>query len=250
MSGIYPLQGTVKHYDWGGYSFIPSLLQVSNAEHKPFAEYWLGTHPLGMGLVQTGDGVVIPLAEMVGQLPFLFKAQDVKEMLSVQVHPAKAAAEIEFARENEEGIPLDAPHRNYKDANHKPEMLVAQSDFWLLHGFKPTEELVYTLLNVVELRELLPIFNASGYEGLYKHIMEMPQEEVNRMLQPLVDNLATIYQDKAPDLSDEDYWAAKAAATFIKGGNIDRGIFSIYLLNIVHLKKGEGLFQSAGLPHA
>jgi len=250
MSGIYPLQGTVKHYDWGGYSFIPSLLQVSNAEHNPFAEYWLGTHPLGMGLVQTGDGVVIPLSEMVGQLPFLFKAQDVKEMLSVQVHPAKAAAEIEFARENEEGIPLDAPHRNYKDANHKPEMLVAQSDFWLLHGFKPTEELVYTLLNVVELRELLPVFNTSGYEGLYRHIMEMPQEEVNRMLQPLVDNLATIYRDEAPDLSDEDYWAAKAAAAFIKEGNIDRGIFSIYLLNIVHLKKGEGLFQGAGLPHA
>lgn len=250
MPGIYPLQGTVKHYDWGGYSFIPSLLQVSNTEHIPFAEYWLGTHPLGMGQVQTGDDTLIPLAAITGQLPFLFKAQDVKEMLSVQVHPTKAAAETEFARENAEGIPLDAPHRNYKDANHKPEMLVAQSDFWLLHGFKPTEELVYTLLNVVELRELLPVFNASGYEGLYRHIMEMPQEEVNRMLQPLVDNLFTIYQDEAPDLSDEDYWAAKAAAAFIKKGNIDRGIFSIYLLNIVHLKKGEGLFQGAGLPHA
>lgn len=250
MPGIYPLQGTVKHYDWGGYSFIPSLLQVSNTEHIPFAEYWLGTHPLGMGQVQTGDDTLIPLAAITGQLPFLFKAQDVKEMLSVQVHPTKAAAETEFARENAEGIPLDAPHRNYKDANHKPEMLVAQSDFWLLHGFKPTEELVYTLLNVVELRELLPVFNASGYEGLYRHVMEMPQEEVNRILQPLVDNLVTIYQDEAPDLSDEDYWAAKAAAAFIKKGNIDRGIFSIYLLNIVHLKKGEGLFQGAGLPHA
>ncbi len=250
MPGIYPLQGTVKHYDWGGYSFIPSLLQVSNTEHIPFAEYWLGTHPLGMGQVQTGDDTLIHLAAITGQLPFLFKAQDVKEMLSVQVHPTKAAAETEFARENAEGIPLDAPHRNYKDANHKPEMLVAQSDFWLLHGFKPTEELVYTLLNVVELRELLPIFNASGYEGLYRHVMEMPQEEVNRILQPLVDNLVTIYRDEAPDLSDEDYWAAKAAAAFIKEGNIDRGIFSIYLLNIVHLKKGEGLFQGAGLPHA
>ena len=66
--------------------------------------------------------------------PYLFKVLDVKEMLSIQVHPSKAAAEKEFARENAEGIPLDSPHRNYKDDNHKPEMMVALSDFWLLHG--------------------------------------------------------------------------------------------------------------------
>ena len=35
-----------------------------------------------------------------------------------------------------------------------------------------------------------------------------------------------------------------------KDGNIDRGIFSIYLFNLVHLKKGEGIFQDAGVPHA
>lgn len=250
MPGIYLLKGTVKHYDWGGFSFIPSLLKTANKEHKPYAEYWLGTHPLGMGLVQTGDDQETPLTKLAGPLSFLFKAQDVNKMLSIQVHPSKAAAEVEFARENAEGIPLDAPHRNYKDDNHKPEMLVAQSDFWLLHGFKPAEELAYTLLNVVELRELLPVFNASGYEGLYKHIMEMPQEEVNRILQPLIDNLSVVYKDESPDRTDEDYWAAKAAASFTQDNNIDRGIFSIYLLNIVHLKKGEGLFQAAGLPHA
>ncbi|MEQ1677226.1 MAG: mannose-6-phosphate isomerase, class I [Chitinophagaceae bacterium] len=250
MPGIYSLSGTVKQYDWGGYSFIPALLQVPNEDHKPFAEYWLGTHPLGMSMVHTNDGESVPLNTMSSNLSFLFKAQDVKEMLSIQVHPSKKAAEAEFARENAAGIPLDAPNRNYKDENHKPEMLVAQSDFWLLHGFKPAKELVYTLLNVVELRELLAVFNTSGYEGLYQHVMEMPQEEVNRILQPLIDNLATVYKDEKPDKSDEDYWAAKAAATFTKDNNIDRGIFSIYLFNIVHLKKREGLFQSAGLPHA
>ena len=55
---------------------------------------------------------------------------------------------------------------------------------------------MYTLLNVVELRELLPVFNQSGYAGLYKHVMEMPQDEVNRILQPLIDNIATIYNDR------------------------------------------------------
>lgn len=250
MPGIYSLKGTVKHYDWGGFDFIPHLLNEENASHIPFAEYWLGTHPLGMGMVQSGDEEPQPLSQVVPSLSFLLKAQDVRKMLSIQVHPSKESAEIEFDRENAAGIPLNAPHRNYKDDNHKPEMLVAQSDFWLLHGFKPPEELIYTLLNVVELRPLLEKYNSGGYEGLYRYVMEMPQEEVNRLLDPLVQNLGVIYEIEQPDKTDEDYWAAKAAAEFTRDRNIDRGIFSIYLLNIVHLKKGEGLFQSAGLPHA
>lgn len=250
MTGIYPLKGVVKHYDWGGTTFIPFLLQEDNSENKPYAEYWMGTHPLGISIVETATDKTELLTALCGNLPYLFKAQEVKEMLSIQAHPSKQAAEIEFARENTEGIPLDAPYRNYKDDNHKPEMLVALDDFWLLHGFKPPEELVYTLLNVVELRELLPVFNQSGYAGLYKYVMEMPQSEVNRILKPLVDNLVTIYKDKEPDKSDEDFWAARAATTFTKDNNIDRGIFSIYLFNLLHLKKGEGIFQAAGVPHA
>jgi len=166
------------------------------------------------------------------------------------VHPSKEAAAIEFARENTEAIPLDSPKRNYKDDNHKPELMVALSDFWLLHGFKPPEELGNTLLNVVELRELLPVFNKTGYAGLYKFVMEMPQEEVNRILQPLIDNISAIYKDKKPDKTDEDFWAARAAQIFSNDGNIDRGIFSIYFFNLVHLKKGDGIYQPAGVPHA
>lgn len=250
MTGIYPLKGTVKHYDWGGTSFLPSLLQIDNKENKPFAEYWMGTHPLGVSLIDTGNGIEKRLDELAGHLPYLFKAQQVKEMLSIQAHPSKKNAVKEFARENAEGIPLDAPYRNYKDDNHKPEMLVALGDFWLLHGFKPEKELVYTLLNVVELRELLPVYNQSGYSGLYKYIMEMPQEEVNRILQPLIDHIMPGYLNGGIDKDDEDFWAARAAHTFSRNGNIDRGIFSIYLFNLVHLKRGEAIFQDAGLPHA
>jgi len=250
MPGIYSLKGTVKHYDWGGVSFIPSLLKIDNREKKPFAEYWMGTHPFGDSLVNTGGNELTPLSHIANAFPFLLKILDVKDMLSIQVHPSKAGAEEGFAKENTKGVPLDAPNRNYKDDNHKPELMVALSDFWLLHGFKPTEELIYTLLNVVELRELLPIFNHSGYSGLYKHVMMISQEEVNRILQPLLDNLAVANKESEPDRFDEDYWVAKAAASFNKNGNIDRGIFSIYLFNLVHLKKGEGIFQPAGVPHA
>ncbi|HEX7846351.1 MAG TPA: mannose-6-phosphate isomerase, class I [Chitinophagaceae bacterium] len=249
MKGIARLKGVVKHYDWGGAELIPSLLQIDNKEGKPFAEYWMGTHSLGQATIELNNNEAKELSS-IDQLPFLLKLLDVKDMLSIQVHPSKTAAEKDFARENEAGIPLDSANRNYKDANHKPELMVALSDFWLLHGFKPSEELIYTLLNVVELRELLPVFNQSGYSGLYKHVMEMPQAEVNRLLQPLIDNISSVYDSDGPDKSDEDFWAARAAKTFNKDGNIDRGIFSIYLFNLVHLKKGEGIFQDAGVPHA
>ena len=178
-NGIYHLKGTVKHYDWGGFSFIPSLLNISNTGERPFAEYWLGVHPLGISLVDLASGEK-KLTELVNVLPYLLKILDVKEMLSIQVHPTREMAIKEFARENEEAVPFDSPFRNYKDPNHKPELMVALSDFWLLHGFKSKKELLYTLLNLVELRELLPIFNQGGYEALYKHVMEMPQEAVSQ----------------------------------------------------------------------
>jgi len=250
MRGIYRLNGIVRHYDWGGTDFIPSLLHTGNEEKKPFAEYWMGTHPQGMSTIRRTDGRVQNLDSLAGPLPYLLKVLDVKDMLSIQVHPSKEAAEREFTRENAEGIPLDAPHRNYRDDNHKPELMVALGDFWLLHGFKPPEELADTLLNVVELRELLQLYNQSGYAGLYRHVMEMPQEEVNSVLEPLLVHIGKIYKDKEPGKYTEDYWAARAARRFRTGNDIDRGIFSIYLFNLVHLKKGEGIFQPAGVPHA
>jgi mannose-6-phosphate isomerase len=260
------LKGTIKHYAWGGYSFIPDLLQVPNSAREPFAEYWLGVHPRSDCKIEMANGGekllsdrisddhIASLGEYVnkrfGSMPYLLKALDVKDMLSIQVHPSKSGAEKEFARENAAGIPLDSPKRNYKDDNHKPELMVAMGDFWLLHGFKPEQELVYTLLNVTELRELLPVYNRSGYAGLYKYVMEMPQEKVNNILQPLIDNIVPIYKKGNDDKADEDFWAARAAVTFNRQPDIDRGIFSVYLFNLVHLKKGEAIFQDAGVPHA
>ncbi len=250
MTGVFRLNGTVKYYDWGGFSYIPQLLKINNDANRPFAEYWMGIHPLGISKIELPDGSTKELTDYAKELPYLLKVLDVKDMLSIQVHPSRKSAIEEFARENKEGIATDSPKRNYKDDNHKPEMLVALSDFWLLHGFKPEKELVYILLNVVELRVLLPIYNQTGYAGLYRHIMEMPQEEVNKILQPLLDNIIPIYKSGKHDKTDEDFWAARAALTFSKGKDIDRGIFSIYLFNIVHLEKGQSLFQGAGLPHA
>jgi mannose-6-phosphate isomerase len=223
---------------------------VDNTNQQPFAEYWMGIHPVGISKVQLPGGDTKLLTEYAGDLPYLLKVLDVKDMLSIQVHPSKSSAEEEFARENKEGIPLDSPKRNYKDANHKPEMLVALSDFYLLHGFKTEQLLVAILEAVPELNFLLPVFGKDNYAGLYKTVMNMPQEKVNQTLQPLLDRIVPLYMDNKLGKDSEDFWAARAAITFSKDNNIDRGIFSIYFFNVLHLKKGESLFQGAGLPHA
>jgi mannose-6-phosphate isomerase len=210
----------------------------------------MGVHPLGISKVHLPDGDTKLLTDYASDLPYLLKVLDVKDMLSIQVHPSKLSAEEEFAKENKEGIPLDSPQRNYKDDNHKPEMLVALSDFYLLHGFK-TEKLLTAMLEAVpELNSLLPVFGENNYTDLYKTVMNMPQEQVNQTLQPLLDRIVPLYADNKLGKDSEDFWAARAAITFSKKNNIDRGIFYIYFFNLVRLRKGETLLQGAGLPHA
>jgi mannose-6-phosphate isomerase len=266
MDTIGQLTGTVKHYDWGGTSFIPSLLNITNEENKPFAEYWLGVHPQANCEVVMSDGshrllrdfftTVSPsalgdyVARRFGTMPYLLKALDVKDMLSIQVHPSKADAVKDFADENSKKVSLDSPQRNYKDDNHKPELMVAMGDFWLLHGFKPEKEIKEVLTNVPELKILLPLFEQSGYKGLYKKVMELPQQEVNAQLQPLLDRIIPLYQEGKLKRSQADYWAAKGSLTFSQPGKTDRGIFSVYLFNLVELHRGEAIFQDAGVPHA
>lgn len=250
MNAMFPLRGVVKQYDWGGSRFIADLLADPNSDQKPYAEYWMGTHPQGMSHVETANEQWTPVNSVAGELSFLYKVLDVSSMLSIQVHPSKEAARFDFARENQMGIALDAPHRNYKDANHKPELMVALSPFWLLHGFKEPALLKQTLTRVEALQFLLPVFEQGGYEALYRRVMEMPQQEVDRRLQGHIDTLLPLYRAQQLAKDDPDFWAARAALAFSQNGSVDRGIFSIYLYNLVRLGTGEAIFQDAGIPHA
>ncbi|MCK7555090.1 mannose-6-phosphate isomerase, class I [Chitinophaga sedimenti] len=179
---LFLLKGKVQHYAWGGYDYIPQLLNIT-PNGQPSAEYWMGAHVSAPSVIATANGdttldqLVAANPQQVlgaatqsrfGELPYLFKILDVKDMLSIQVHPTKSEAEKGFARENEAGIPLNAPNRNYKDANHKPEIMVALGEFWLLHGFLPEDKLTAVLANVPAFNFLTPIFEKEGYFGLYK----------------------------------------------------------------------------------
>jgi mannose-6-phosphate isomerase len=170
-------------------------------------------------------------------------------MLSIQVHPSIEAAKIGYNKENQKGIPLTASSRNYKDENHKPEIMVALTDFWLLHGFLEREKLIKNIKETPELSFLLNIFLEDGYLGLYKKVMEYSQKEVNTVLQPLVDKILPKYLKNELQKSSPAFWAAKSLANK-DSKNIDKGIFSIYFFNILNLSRGEAIFQDAGVPHA
>jgi len=258
---IFKLKGEVQHYDWGGYNFIPSLLNRKNNEHKPYAEYWMGAHSSASSEIEVAGHYEnlnqlikkeprLYLGEITfqkfGELPFLFKLLDVKEMLSIQVHPTKGAAAKGFELEESAGIAISNPKRNYKDKNHKPEVMVALSDFWLLHGFKVAEELKKVLRLIPEFSLFLQLFNEQGYYGLYKEVMEMPQDKVDAVLEPLVkESISQI----SPSREEPAYWVKRWYQNK-EVKEIDRGVFSIYFLNIVKLLPGEGIFQAANIPHA
>ncbi len=261
----FRLAGKVQHYAWGGYDFIPALLGIEPEAGVPYAEYWMGAHEKAPSEIIDPDGTRAALNDLIaaqpektlgatiarqyGRLPFLFKVLDVREMLSIQVHPSKTEAEEGFARENALGIPLDAPERNYKDDNHKPELQVALSDFWLLHGFRPQEQLQAILNQIPEFASLRPIFASDGYAGLYECVMTLPVQRINELLEPLAKRILPQYEAGMLEKSSPDYWAATAIQKK-QAGNYDRGIFSIYFFNLVHLRPGQAIFQDAGVPHA
>lgn len=261
---VFKLKGVIQHYSWGGYDFIPKLLGIDNSAKKPYAEYWMGAHGNHTSFIENENSIALSefvsksaenvlgkdVAKKFSSLPYLLKVLDVRQMLSIQVHPSKEAAAISFEEENKKGIPVKAPHRNYKDRNHKPELMVALSDFYLLHGFKKEEDLLKVLDEKQDLKFLKDIFIQKGYKGLYEEVMLMSQEKVNEVLQPLLQKIIPLYQSNSLNKDKEDFWAARAALDFCKDDNYDRGIFSIYLFNVLHLKKGEGIFQASGMPHA
>jgi mannose-6-phosphate isomerase len=261
---VFKLRGKVQHYAWGGAVYLPKLMLLDNPDGRPFAEYWLGAHDKGPAEVEADRPM--PLNDYIkahpeatlgsytagrfGRLPYLLKILDVKDMLSIQVHPNKRNAELEYAAENKKGVAQDAPERNYRDDNHKPELMLALSEFWLLHGFKPEDDLGQVLRATPELGFLTRIFKQHGYQGMYRKVMEMPQQEVNSILQPLLDRILPAYKEEGLRKHQEDFWAARAALTYDEQGKIDRGIFSIYFFNLLNLHPGEAIFQDAGLPHA
>lgn len=261
------LNPEVQHYPWGDTQFIPSLLGVDNRQDRPYAELWMGAHSDLPSKAKVG-GMAVPLDELIeqsadetlgpavarefGELPYLLKVLSAAAPLSIQAHPTKQKAREGFARENAAGIPHSARNRNYKDENHKPELITALTDFYGLRGFRPLNEIAETLQDVPEFRMLTTEFqpNPTSLRAMYETFMGLPHEQVDTVLDPLIQRLVTANKSKPFTRADREYWVLRADREFSQGGHRDRGIFAIYLLNLIHLRPGEAMYLPAGVLHA
>jgi len=160
------VRGVVQHYAWGDVDAIPDLLGVE-PDGRPWAEWWLGTHPGGPATLDDGT----PLLALSGPLPFLTKVLAAAEPLSLQTHPDTDTAAAGFRREEAAGLALTDPARIYRDPNAKPEVLCALTPFDALCGFRPVDDTA-ALLHALGADELAVRLQSDGLAavvgGLYR----------------------------------------------------------------------------------
>jgi mannose-6-phosphate isomerase len=148
------ITNTPRDYAWGSKTAIGELLGHPTSG-GPEAELWLGAHRAAPSTVtnaspqHAGEHLDALIdrdpAAIVGpggtRLPFLLKVLAAETPLSLQVHPDRAQAQAGFRREQEAGVAIDDPTRNYVDDNHKPELILALSPtFEALAGFRHVSE--------------------------------------------------------------------------------------------------------------
>jgi mannose-6-phosphate isomerase class I len=264
------LECGVQHYDWGQRgpgAFIPRLLGIAPEEGRAYAELWIGAHPMKPARARTAGGLV-PLPDLIDaspdailgpasvarfgkRLPFLLKVLAAERMLSIQAHPNARQAAEGFAREEADGVPRDAERRSYKDASHKPELIVALTPFVALSGFRPLPE---ARAAFAAHAELAPVLKAAGakatIESLYLAAVSFPPADLDALLAPLITRLDAADRARPFGPARHEHWLLRADRQFSRGRRRDRGLLSMLTMNLVHLAPGQGLFLGAGELHS
>ncbi|MEU8865789.1 mannose-6-phosphate isomerase, class I [Streptomyces umbrinus] len=249
------LDNTIRPYAWGSTTAIPHLLGVEPTG-EPQAEMWMGAHPGAPSRTLRG-----PLTEVIDEapekelgpaavakfgprLPFLLKLLAAGAPLSLQVHPDLAQAREGYEDEERRGVPIDAPHRNYKDANHKPELICALTEFDGLCGFRAPAEAADLLaaLDVDSLKPYVDLLHAHPEEAALREVLtavlSADREEMAATVTEAAAACARLGGAHAPYADLAHHYPG------------DPGVIAAMLLNHVRLQPGEALFLGAGVPHA
>ncbi|UGY91756.1 mannose-6-phosphate isomerase, class I [Streptomyces gobiensis] len=260
------LANTVRPYAWGSTTAIPELLGYEPTG-EPQAELWMGAHPSAPSRIDRGTGPQ-PLSDVIAadpegelgaesvrafgpRLPFLFKVLAAGAPLSLQVHPDLTQAKEGFAGEESRAIPVDAPHRNYKDANHKPELLCALTPFEGLCGFRRADEAAELLaaLDIDGLKPYADLLHAhpenDALREMLTAVLTADREAIAETVTQAVAAAERLGAQNGPYAAA--YTACAAAAHHYPG---DPGFIAALLLNHVRLQPGEALYLGAGVPHA
>jgi len=248
---VFEIVNTPRDYSWGSTTAIATFLGTTPSGH-PEAELWFGDHPSNPArLLSTGEaldkwGTSHPDRFGGKPLPFLVKILAAASPLSIQAHPTVEQARRGFDLENQAGIPLDSPERNYRDANHKPELIIALSEFSALCGFRPAFErdaIVSALFRAgVPGSARLDERAANGIRATVDWLLTKDAE-----VDALVSTLTAGIDPTGIDHLDDALVVARALAEHFPG---DPGIAVSLLLNHVTLQPGDALFLPAGNVHA
>ena len=320
----YPikLENVIQHYPWGSDTLIPELLGVQNKPATPFAELWMGSHPRGPSKLklseqfnaQTGTQPITqpdtqpstqpdtevdlnsaikefphdflgPAADRFPEgLPFLFKVLAAAQPLSIQAHPNRRQAQEGYACENSAGIPIDAFERNYRDKNHKPEIICALTSFTAMCGFKEPAEVESWYLRAIpeiyknkiaphkysdsnsdlnsdsKLRDVRDSAFGSGSKNESEDNHVPSGFSSSEWLQSFFENIMNLNEEDMRSLIETlqtwahsfkgQYKEAELISTFYDQHGINVGVQAPLFLNLVELAPGEALYQPAGVLHA
>lgn len=244
-----------RDYAWGSTTLIAAL-EGREPSGAPEAEVWFGDHPGSPAAVHDGSGRTLdqwlseegPAVGASARLPYLMKLLAAGAPLSIQAHPSKSQAEEGFAREEAAGIARDAAHRNYRDDNHKPELIVAVSDrFDALAGLR---DIGATRRLVAELRE---------DRGVLELSRRLSGDDAADALRNVIGWL--LGPGSSPEVA-EIIDAAVAAESMEFAAELeltrrlaqaypgDPGVVVALLMNLVSLRRDEAIFVPAGVLHA
>ncbi len=272
---VYRLRNTVQHYEWGSSKALVDLYGFDNPGRQPLAELWVGSHPKAPSRLVTGSGEV-PLDEYItanplralgasaaGEdpkvpdgLPFLFKILCAQTPLSIQVHPSRAQAQAGYAAEQRCGVEESDPRRNYRDRNHKPELICAIGEFWGLRGFRPVAE-IRDEFTTVEFNKADPHLSLpeseNGLASFFREQLELPEVSRRELIAAAVSLAGGRWHgrplDRLPQPGDplaRYFWVLRIADAY--PGDI--GVLAPLVLNVFSLRPGEATFQPAGVLHA
>ncbi|WP_017615069.1 mannose-6-phosphate isomerase, class I [Nocardiopsis salina] len=260
---MHRLTNQVRPYAWGARTAIPDLLGTE-PDGSPQAELWLGAHHGAPSAAVSDDGSAHPLPHLIAdaphrvlgsevaerfgaRLPFLLKYLAAEQPLSLQVHPDAARARQGFDAEESSGIPVDAPHRNYRDPHHKPELLLALEPFEALCGFREPEAARHELRGMA--CELACALRA-----------DLASSDDHTALRSALTRLLTLSDDRRERLLSEfvEEWSAcdrrgphgRIVPDLAHRYPGDPGAVASLLLNRITLWPGEALFLPAGNLHA
>ncbi|WP_022881574.1 mannose-6-phosphate isomerase, class I [Gryllotalpicola ginsengisoli] len=287
------IDNTPRDYPWGSTTAIAGLRGLAPSG-APEAELWLGAHPgsparlvdpvpgasdLAAWIRAEPERALGPAladadrrAGREPHLPFLLKVLAARSPLSLQAHPSPEQAAAGFERENAAGVPLDAPHRNYKDPFHKPEIIVALSEtFDALCGFRPRAQAVSDVAALVSAAQ--ESGEPSAALGAFQGRLAQPADEVEALRDAVAWLLAgggdvaalvaeavhaarlLLAERGADDFREVDaldpaLWHFATVITLDDAFPGDPGVVLSLLLNQVRLTRGQALYLPAGNIHA